>query len=246
MKTATETTFVVKDETDGELYVVQAVDSLHAIAQVQENKPKTFVYDMTRIYDLKTYNIEEILEYLQDEHYAEWCDEYGEPGYHSPETGIIFANWNDIDKDIQDALEEAGYELEWQDEWVIDYSRSKAWRTAPTHHGWQSSIMITDDGELITPDDGVEAFIEECAMTDYGQPIKALPGWVSAEDLEEAGFRKVNEDSYENGWFPGQTDKPEDIAQDLFKNHNALEVVFQIDENSQFYTRFSAWMKEDV
>lgn len=244
MKTATETTFVVKDESDGEFHVVQAQDSLHAVALVQEKEPQTFLYDTKRIYDLKVYNIEETLEYLQDEHLAEWCDKYGEPRYDQPKAGIILANWHDIDLDIQDALEEAGYELEWSDEWVIDYGHSKAYRTVPTHHGWRPTILY-GEWDLITPDDGANVAIEECAITDYAQPIQPVPYWVTAEELEKEGFRLVNGDPYENGWFSGQTDKPEDIARDLFENHNALEVVFQIDENSQFYTRFSAWIKED-
>lgn len=244
MKTATETTFVVKDETNGELHVVQAVDSLHAIALVQEKEPQTFMYDTTRIYDLKTYNIEEVLEYLQDEHYAEWCNEYGEPGYDSPETGVVFANWNNVPDPLQEALKAAGYELEWSDEWLI-CGQGKAWRTSPTSYDWSPSYMITDDGEIITSDDGADAFIEECSITDYAQPIAALPDWVTGADLQNAGFDKANDDSFETGWFAGQTDTPSQLAQKLFEDETVYEIVFQIDENSQFYTRFSAWVKRE-
>ena len=39
----------------------------------------------------------------------EWANEYGEPGYSSPERGIILANWNDVSGEMQDELESAGY-----------------------------------------------------------------------------------------------------------------------------------------
>lgn len=188
--------------------------------------------------------ITELLEYLQNEHNAEWCDEYGEPGYDQPQAGIVFANWNDIDKDIQTTLEEAGYELEWSDEWVIDYDYGKAWRIYPTSYGWQCSIMITDDGEIITPDDGAEVFIEECAITDHMQPIKPLPNWITLEDLCAAGFERHNAYPYQSGFHPGQTDNPAEIARNLFEDEDVIEVVFQIDENSQFYTCFNVWVKK--
>lgn len=187
---------------------------------------------------------QEILEYLQDKHHAQWCDEYGEPGYDQPQSGIVFADWNDVPQPLQVALEEVGYNLEWSDEWLI-CGQGKAWRTSPTSYSWSPSYRVTDDGEIITPDDGALAFIEDCEMTDYGQPIKALPGWVSAEDLEEAGFQRVNEDPYESGWFPGQTDDPAEIARNLFECPHVLKVVFQINEKSQFYIRFTVWVKKE-
>lgn len=188
---------------------------------------------------------QEILEYLQDKHHAQWCDEYGEPGYDQPETGIIFANWNDVPQPLQEELEEAGYDLEWSDEWLI-CGRGKAWRTSPTSYSWAPSYRVTDGGDIITPDDGALAFIEDCAMTDYAQPIKALPGWVSAEDLCAAGFELHNDYPYESGWHPGQTDNPAEIAEELFENETVTEIVFQIHENSQFYTRFNVWVKLDL
>lgn len=70
-----------------------------------------------------------VLEYLFDQHDAELVGEYGEPRYTDPENGILFADWNNVPKWQQDLMEEAGYELEWSDEWVSH--NNKAYRCSP-------------------------------------------------------------------------------------------------------------------
>lgn len=241
MQTQTKTAFVLKDEKLDMFYPVEAHDAEHAIKVAQEVYPNAEIEPETS----KVFDIDETLELLQDEHHAQWCDEYGEPGYDQPRTGIVFADWHAIDQDIQDALKEAGYDLEWPDEWYADFSRSpcKAWRTIPTHHGWQCSLLYADGG-FVTPDDGHAAAIEVCVLTDYRQPIQAVPYWVTASDLEAEGFRRVNDAPYEIGYRTGQNDVPKTIARDLFENQNATEVVFQVLEESMFYTCFSVWIKE--
>ena len=122
---------------------------------------------------------DKILHALQDKHYLEYCSHYGEPGYQDPEKSILFANWNPISKPICAYLEEAGYELEWSDEWYIDYNNDKAWRTSPDSYGWVRQIVYTDDGEVLTPDDGAAAVIESLAMSDHAHPCHAVPNWVT-------------------------------------------------------------------
>jgi len=171
----------------------------------------------------------------------EYCSYYGEPGYHDPAAGILFANWNDISKRTADYLEAAGYELEWSDEWTIDYNNDKAWRTSPDSYEWQCQIQYTDDGEMITPDDGAQVFIEHCAMTDYKQPTRAVPEWVTVADIEAEGYQAIN-GYFEAGWHPGQTDDPKAIARKAFEN-GALSVVFRLKESSQFYVVFQGYAK---
>lgn len=191
---------------------------------------------------MKTKTIDDLLVELADNHDAEWCRHYGEPGYHQPETGIVFADWNDIDKEVQTLLEAAGFELEWIDEWYIDYAHGKAWRTAENSYHWQSSLVVTDEGDILTPDDGVQAVFDEVVMTHPKGRICPLPAWVLTEHLIYAGFERANDDWYESGFHHDQNDNPETIAQKLFEQ-GACEVVFQINQVSQFYTRFSAWAK---
>lgn len=186
-----------------------------------------------------------ICKLLAEKHNAEWCNEYGEPGYTQPEKGVVLCNWNNVGKLVGDYLEAAGFELEWSDEWTIDYNNSKAWRTKPDSYSWVCSVMITNDGEQLFPDDGAAEFIAECELTDWNQPIRALPRWITDADLTEAGYSKANDDSYESGLHPGQNAKPSTIAKELFEA-GAESVVFQIDASGQFDIDFSAWVKKDT
>src|SRR5690554_2608429 len=100
------------------------------------------------------------------------CSEYGEQGYilEVGKEAILFANWNNFDKypNFMEWLEN-NYELEWLDEWIIDYDYSKAYRISPDSYNWQQQVRITDCGELITPDSDIEDWIEYCVMSDYAQ-----------------------------------------------------------------------------
>jgi hypothetical protein len=177
-------------------------------------------------------SIDDIITWLREVHHAEYCSGYGELGYHSPEKGIIFANWNDIDSDIQDLLTDNGYELEWSDEWYIDYDNDKAWRTSPDSHHWICAIKFCD-GYVLTPDDDVSEWIEECE-NDHNS---ALPGWITDEQLLEHGYVLI--DQYENGFHPGQNDDPKQIADGITGDY-----VFKITNVGQFDMRFNVYVRE--
>lgn len=186
-----------------------------------------------------------IFNYLQDKHWAEWCGHYGEPGYQDPEKGIVFCNWNPVPKWIGEYLEEAGYACEWSDEWYVDYDYDKAYRTSPDSYGWQPQIMFSEAcGDYITPDDPLEDWIQECSIQSPNDRMRALPGWVTAAQLEEQGFEKFN-GLFETGWHPGQTDDPSKTAREIFKDDSIHDVVFRIVENSQFYIVLEAWKRGD-
>lgn len=179
-----------------------------------------------------------ILNTLMEQHHAEVCSDYGEPGYHSPAQGVVLANWNDISKRIGDYLEEAGFELEWSDEWVIDHNNDKAYRTSPDGYNWQSSVAYTDGGDLLTPDDDISEWVEE-----FQDTRRALPARIEPAELEELGFVRFGpEEPYESGFHPGQNDDPEAIIKQAHKA-GAEHVVFRIPEVSQFYLRFECWVQ---
>lgn len=178
------------------------------------------------------------LQYLQEKHYCEWSAEYGEPGYSQPEKGILFANWNPVPRGLCDWLESCGYELQWSDEWTVANS-GKAYRTSPDCYEWQCQLVLTDDGEWLEPDDGPACAIEECAMTDKGQPARLLPPWVSAADLTATGYALFEGDK-ESGFHAGQTDEPGPVAAAAFAK-GAESVVFVRTEQSQFYARWECW-----
>lgn len=183
--------------------------------------------------------LDELITELQEKHNAEWCNLYGEPGYTQPAEGVIFANWNNIEQAHQEMLEAAGYELEWSDEWTIDYDNNKAYRTSPDSYFWEPSVAYTEDGEMLTPDDSPHDWIEAMAVSDPSNKAQCLPSWITPEDLVEAGFVKSSGDM-ESGFFEGQTDDPKAEAIKLFYQ-GAIRVVFRKIENSQFYTKWEVW-----
>lgn len=183
-----------------------------------------------------------ILNGLQDKHCLESCSKYGELGYTNPEKGILFANWNDISKPLQDYLEESGFELEWSDEWYIDYDNDKAWRTSPDSYGWICALGY-GDGYVLTPDDDISEWLELCEITDHNQPIRALPDFITQDNLSEQGYVQHN-GRFESGFHHGQNDDPSVISKDLFDSIDDIEsVVFRISNAGQFDIHFEAFYK---
>ena len=137
-------------------------------------------------------------------------------------------------------LESQGVETAFDDEWtVID---GKAYRTQPDSYSWQSSIQYDDEsGEYLTPDDDIEDWIawavndhQRCLMSDY------------RSDLRDAGYVQWEPDDphrYESGWHPGQTDDPKVVTDEIRETLPDDDIVFVLDETSQFYVGFSAWTR---
>lgn len=195
---------------------------------------------------IKTSIFEDIIETLINNGDIDICPEYGEFGYalDDDKRGILFGNWNDFDKypNFMERLENE-YEIEWHDEWIIDYNNGKAYRTSPDSYGWEQQFRITDCGELITPDDDVSEWIDECVVdyNTYTSKISALPSFIDEDEIIAEGFKLIGED-YENGWY-GKEDRPEEIAEDLIEAKGFNEVLFQVDFVSQFNLGFKVYAK---
>ena len=182
---------------------------------------------------------------------------YGEPGYDDPEIGIIATgNWNNDDeydrekrervvtstlpKRVAELLEKLGVSIEWEDEWSECSDCGKLVRTSADSYSWQPSY-VCGDGELLCHD---------CVEEDPEEHLKSLEGNPSVcntlENIDptEHGYVAFNEDSYESGWHPGQTDDPKTVAKEL-RERGVSRFVFQLDENSQFYSRWSVFVHED-
>lgn len=193
----------------------------------------------------------------------DYCAEYGEPGYQRVGTaGVLLADWwckcgtvlrEDGTPELHGfelhyprlfaALEEQGYELEWSDEWVVDHESGKCYRTQGDSYSWQSSILWTD-GDFLTPDAGIDAWIEELV----NDPHRCMTSTVwTRGDLEGAGFVQWERDdphTYESGWHPGQDDDPEAITQQIRAElGDDVEILFYLDDSGQFDVRFSAWTR---
>lgn len=136
-------------------------------------------------------------------------------------------------------MESQGVEWLWYDEWIVDYECDKAFRTTSDSYFWQPSLVITEGGDYLTPDNDIDAWIEWAI-----DEVKAIPDNVwSHADIREAGFEKLNEHSYESGWHPHQTDDPVKILAEMRVQYPDDELIFTWDEQSQFYARFSIWRR---
>jgi hypothetical protein len=178
---------------------------------------------------------------------------YAEPGYSDPASGIIvFGNFNAITKytgnkfiTIDDAparlaklLEKLGVELEWSDEWTTCNQCGRAVRTKPDSYSWQPSYSSTDDG--IT--------CHECVEEDPTDYLQSLEGddrrcVTLSLDLEAHGYRLLADD-FENGFYGGQADRPELIAEAL-REQGVERFIFKLDSTGQFDMSFSVWVHED-
>jgi hypothetical protein len=169
-----------------------------------------------------------------------WCDKYGEPGYNDPETLILFGNWNYIDRECGQVLDELGFETEWCDEWTV--VNDKAYRTRPNSYDWLPQLHLPEDScEYITPDDPISVWIE--AMQD--NYTVALPTRYTEEDLTALGWDRIDV-VYENGFHPGQDDNPEVIARVLDANDDIDSYIFRLRDKGQFDCRFEVYVMRRV
>jgi hypothetical protein len=188
------------------------------------------------------------MEILADREGWQWCSEYGEPGYgDSRTTSVVLGDyWCRCSKveGLHDysahyprlfaraAL--AGIELEWCDEWIIDYETDKAYRTTGDSYSWQTSVLFTEYGDILTPDSDPADLIEHALESDN----RALSSrFLSVADIEALGFVRWPDDetTHESGWFPGQTDDPKVIADRIRAEHgDDVEIISYITSVGQF------------
>ena len=180
---------------------------------------------------------------------CDFAEVMGEPGYDQPEKGVILTNWHKVPEHIAEGLEMRGFSTKWLDEWIVVHNQSnccsEAYRSIPESYEWTPSYVISHDGEvigLVEAQENPESYFD-LLMND---PDRALTfrgirpdehGWVQYDPADEI-------QEYENGFHAGMNDSPADVlekAQEKYPDHDFL---FQISEQSQFYTKFILWMRE--
>ena len=165
-------------------------------------------------------------------------------------------------------LEEQGVQFEWYDEWVTVHEYvdgqyvTNAYRTASDSYHWKPSAILDDDScEWLTPNTPDEEWVEwalndprRCIpsnMLDAADPT--LVGWDDEADEPQVWW-EYNEDSehagyattYQSGWFDGQNAKPEEITEQIRSQYGeTTDVIFVLDETSQFYISFSAYYRRN-
>lgn len=196
--------------------------------------------------------LEMIREKLEDKG-VDIANEYGEPSYSCEGSVIIGDFWCRCDKiesahglhgieahypRLFAALEEQGHELEWNDEWVVDYETSKAWRIQPDSYSWTPSVVHDEYGELITPDSDISEWIGWAK----NETSRALTrSMVSREALEAEGYELMSE-GHESGWYPGQNADPEKIAKELEDLIPFVDIIFYIGSVGQFDMAFDVYV----
>jgi hypothetical protein len=170
---------------------------------------------------------------------VQYASAYAEKGYKDPEAGILFANWNDVSRRVQDILARAGYELEWEDEWYTCSGCGKAFRTSPDSYGWQPSYAdLSEHGELLCFDCvDPEEYLE--SLEDNPRRALNLP----EIDPANHGYVRLNENEFENGWY-GIEDDPQAIYKKVTQAGHK-RILFQISGVGQFSINFNVWKKQE-
>ncbi len=184
-------------------------------------------------------------------------------GYADGQTSepVVKGNWNNLNHKMNDdatkletlpgrlcnALERIGVEAVWCDEYTACGECMKAIRTQPDSYQWVAEFTYLEDAGYVCT---------HCLQTKYGvdalesfinEPHKAVT-FFDAAQLESFGFERHPDSdaaSFESGWHPGQTDNPETILASILESRPDAQVVFLIDESSQFSVSFSAFVRTD-
>lgn len=110
-------------------------------------------------------------------------------------------------------------------------------RTSPDSYFWQPDFIVNDCGIHCAQciEDNPEDTIESVKNTRTPLPVSINPA--------DHGWTQLNKYPLKSGWFPGQNDDPETYTKAM--SNAGIDYLFQIDEPSQFYTKWSVWVPED-
>ena len=152
----------------------------------------------------------------------DYAHEYAEPGYTDPEKGILFANWNDVIEVIGDALERAGYVLEWDDEWATCEDCYRAFRTEPDCWSWTPYYIWISDCELLCHD---------CARKDPGAYLESIEDEPNKEFEREIEIDPLEHGYKEIGEFAGKSLNA--VLKD-FHDRGIYHVILEVKERGAF------------
>jgi hypothetical protein len=181
-----------------------------------------------------------ILEKLSDKYSIEYVSSYGEPGYSTSKQAILFSNWNNVPKYVQKKLEQ-DYELQWSDEWYLDYNSDQAYRTSPDSYCWTPSVIFTENGALTVdqakddPESYLESLVNDPTTCD-------IFGILKPNSCNKLGYKLIQDD-LESGWYHQSTDDPHKILKELLDHNPKGEYIFGNIRNEQFRTNFAIFEK---
>lgn len=191
--------------------------------------------------------------------------DYAEPGYRvSTHTNgaVVIGSWyrreDDLPETLGTILEDIGADIETYDEWTRCGECYRAIRTQSDSYMWRPSYLWSEDGPVcsdcvltdpLTPDT-LEIF--NSIDTQYVNNPRSCLTIVNRSDMIDAGWTEYGE-SRETGWHPGQNADPIKVYQEIRAKYSdptddpndpdtLPRVTFILDESSQFYTSWSAWI----
>ena len=126
------------------------------------------------------------------------------------------------------------------DEYSVCEHCNKAFRTSPDSYSWTANYWL-GDGFIICDECVKEDFAEEYLESLHNNP-KTANTILSDDEMENAGYEKINRDSYESGWY-GRCDDPQDILEKEMETNPDYDYVFSICGNGQFHTDFDLWRR---
>lgn len=193
----------------------------------------------------KTQAARDKIEYIELHHGG-----YSEPGYDG--DCIALGDWNEesdyvdgqrVVRDdtitrLANILERMDYELEWCDEWVSCEECQGLFRSEPNSYGWRMYGVFSDLGTICA--DCICANPTELLEDLEGKCICAVTWDI---DLDEHGYVKANDESYENGLYGGQNDDPHALSVAMEKL-GIGRYLFEISSVGQFDIAFNVWVHE--
>lgn len=169
---------------------------------------------------------------------------------------LIVDGWKDVSK-IQKALK-SDFEpkdkydtsvlddyIQWgfSDEYAVCDKTGKLIRTEPDSYSWTPDFFVNDrTGEIVCGDyvrDNPEEYIEWL----LSNPEERANTILSEDDLEAAGFEKVEGD-YESGWYD-RNDSPAEILEKAREEYPDALFIFNITGQGQFAIQYDLWKSEN-
>jgi hypothetical protein len=134
------------------------------------------------------------------------------------------------------------FDTEWSDEWTTCSECYQAVRTQPDSYSWTPAFSMLGDEYICTSclEGDVDAYIQRLkdAYTGDG-PKEAFK--LDEGLLEELGYEKLTEDSFESGYHPGQDDSQQRVMETLLAA-KVTDFVFTVADKQQFAVHWDVWV----
>lgn len=154
---------------------------------------------------------------------------------------ILYSQYLSINNIDETSLDDIA-DISWG--FADEYSRcacgncSNIVRTSPDCYEWTPPLFLEAEG-YISDECSESGNFDNEILEQYANEQKSLP---DCRDPEDLGLIKINDQSFENGWYGGQNDTPEPIIEAL--NKHDIDVWFKVYPR-QFDLDFDVYVKQE-